>query len=124
MATPFNMTKDISGYNGFGLPVSDTNYSATLAASTATALTVPLVSELGMSYSTAKAKLIAIITSDPGSSIWVANNLTAAVPAGGSFASTTSALNPAAIEVKVGDVLSFISTGTPEVGVRFYWLQS
>ena len=119
------MTRDINGFNGFGLQISDTNYSATLAASTATPLTVPLtVTELGQSYGTAKARLIAIITSDPGSSVWVANNGTAAVPAGGSFASTTSALNPAALEVKVGDVLSFISAGTPSVSVRFYWINS
>ena len=124
MTTPFLMTKDIGGYNGFGLPLSDTNYEVTLVASTDTSLAIPETFNIGSSSSTKNAKLIAIITSDSGSSVWVANNATAVIPSSGSFAATTSCLNPAAIEVKGGDTLHFISSGTPNVSVRLYWLFS
>ena len=125
MTTKFNMTRDINGYNGFGLPASDTNYSATLAISTDTSLTVPTVFALGDSSSTSKAKLIAIIVPDPGSSVWVALNTAASAPAGASFAATASFLNPAALEVKGGDVIHFFcTTANVSVSVRFYWITS
>ena len=118
------MTRDINGYNGFGLPASNTNYSVTLVASTDTTLTVPIDGALGQSSSTSKEKLIAIITHDLGVNIWVAVNATATLPAGASFAATASFENPAAIEVKGGDILHFISSGTPSISVRFYWITS
>lgn len=124
MTTPFTMTRDVNGYNGFGLEPSDTQYSATLVANTDTTLTVPSSFLIGGASSTTNARLIAIITSDPGSSVWVALNTAAAAPVGGTFATTASALNPSAYEVKVGDVLHFLSTVTPSVSVRFYWVQS
>ena len=123
MTTLFNMTRDCNGYNGFGLQPSDTNYSCTLTASTDTTLTVPLEFSIGQSYSTTTARLIAIIVSDPGDSVWVALNATASAPAGATFAATPSMLNPAAIQVKGGDILHFYSTGTGvDVSVRFYFL--
>ncbi len=125
MTTLFTMTRDINGYNGFGLIPTDTQYSATLTVSTDTSLTVPTVFALGNSSSTLKAKLIAIIVSDPGQSVWVALNATAAIPVGASFATTTSALNPSAYEVKGGDVLHFFTASAGvSVSVRFYWITS
>lgn len=125
MTTIFGMTRDVAGYNGFGLKPTDTAYSATLAANTDTTLTVPLEFALGNCSSTAVARLLAIIVSDPGDSVWVALNATASLPVGASFAATTSALNPAAYEVKGGDVLHFITSGTGvDISIRFYWLTS
>jgi hypothetical protein len=125
MTTLFNMTRDINGYNGFGLKPTDTAYSATLIASTDTALTVPIEFALGNCSSTAVARLLAIIVSDPGDAVWVALNATATVPAGAAFAPTLSALNPAAYEVKGGDVLHFITAGTGvDISIRFYWITS
>ena len=118
------MTKDIGGFNGFGLPPSNTNYSATLAAATNTTFTVPTDGSLGQSSSTAKEKLIAIIVSDPGASVWVSLNATAAIPVGASFAATASMLNPAAIEVKGGDVINCICTAGASISIRFYWIAS
>lgn len=125
MATKFKLTRDINGYNGFGLPFTDTAYSVTLSANTDTSLTVPAASAPGgASYSgSAKPLLVALFQYDPGTSVWVANNTTAAAPGGSSFAATASELNPSAREVHGGDVLHFLSTGTGvNVSVNFYWL--
>lgn len=116
MATKFSMAKDINGQNSFGLRFTDTAYSATLAASTATALTVPASGSIGGSKTQTINLWLAIFSYTPGSSVWVANNTTAAVPAGSSFATTVSQLNPAARLVQAGDVLSFI-TGSAGVSV-------
>lgn len=125
MATKFAMTRDINGYNGFGLQFTDTAYSATLATSTDTTLTVPDGSTMGGAGFSADAQpvLIAIFSYTPGESVWVAINDTAEVPAGASFAATISELNPSARQVQGGDVLHFISDGTDVVvSVSFYWL--
>lgn len=132
MATKFSMTRDINGYNGFGLIPTDTQYSATLTTITDTTLTVPSFSSIGgldytygasLTGDNAKPRLLAIIVEDPGTAVWVALNTTAGAPAGSTFAATSSCMNPAAIEVKGGDVLHFYSTGIGvNVSVRFYWL--
>lgn len=124
MTTPFCMSRDINGMNGFGLIPTDTQVSVTLTALTDTTYTIPETFTLGRASSTLKAKVIAIIASDPGSSVWVALNATAAVPVGATFAATTSALNPSAYEVQAGDVLHCISSGTPSVSIRLYWLET
>lgn len=112
MATNFAMIKDCTAQTTHALPFSDDKYSAALATSTATALTVPI----------AHPKYVAIFTYEAGATVWVANNATAAVPAGASFATTTSELNPVAREVKAGDVLSFTtSDASAVVGVTFYY---
>lgn len=113
MATFFSMVRDINGYNGFGLQPPDYVYNATLAQSTATALTVPA----------AYGKWLAIFSYEPGGACWVADNHTAAVPAGATFAATTSVLLPVSWQVNGGDVLSFITPDTScAVGVAFYAL--
>ncbi len=111
MSTKFNMTKDVAGYNGFGVTFTDNAFSMILAVNTPQTVTVP--SEY--------ANYIAIITSTPGASIWVANNTTAAFPTGAA-AATLSHQNPPGMQVKKGDVLSFVTNDatSPEVGVRFY----
>jgi hypothetical protein len=111
--TILNLGKDVKGFNTFGLPFCEDKYSVTLPASSAISLTVPAAS----------AKYLAVFSYEAGSNVWVANNATAAVPAGATFAATTSERNPIAREVKGGDVLSVITSDTGvEMGVTFYAL--
>lgn len=123
--TVANMTRDVSGAVVYGLPFSANAYSATLAVTTDTTLTVPSISPMGNANlnGTTLPNIMAVFTFDPGTSVWVANNVTAAVPAGASFASTSSELNPAVRFVKGGDVLHFYTSGTGvNVSVLFYSL--
>jgi uncharacterized protein YqjF (DUF2071 family) len=122
--TPFSLTRDINGFNGFGLSFSDTKYSATIAQSTDTTLTIGAASVDGMVSSFATNRYLVIFNFEPGSQVWVANGATAAVPAGATFASTTSELNPAARVVQAGDVLHFITpdSGGAAVSVVIYAL--
>lgn len=125
MATKFALTRDINGFNGFGLKFTDTAYSCTLAAATDTTLTVPDHSTLGgVAFNQeAQPSLIAIFSYDPGESVWVSINTTAAVPAGATFAATASELNPSARQVVGGDVIHFIAAAANvDVSVSFYWL--
>lgn len=125
MATKFAMTRDINGYNGFGLKPSDTAYSVTLSANTDTHFIVPSNSAIGGSNtaSTKNPILIAIFYFTPGAEVWCALNTAATVPAGSSWAATASEGNPSAWEVIGGDVIHVITAATAvSVGVRFYWL--
>lgn len=109
--TQFSMTRDVNGYNGFGLPFSINNDSATLAQNTDTTLTVPSFS----------GHYIAIFAYEQGATVWVSLNATATTPAGNTFASTNSQMNPTARYVKAGDVLHFITGDTTaQVSVSFY----
>lgn len=105
--------------NDFGLPFSTTRYSANLAATTDTSLTVPGVAP----------RYKAVITVESGGDVWMALNGTAAVPAGGSFAATTSELitgsNYKCREVRKGDVIHFYTaTADTTVSVVFYTLNT
>lgn len=121
--TPFLMTRDVGGYNGFGLEFTNTAYSASLAAATPTPLTVPTDGAMGGGKTQTKNWYLAIFIYEPGAIVWVANNATAAVPAGATFAATSSEMNPAACLVRAGDVLSFITaTVNTDVSVLFYAL--
>lgn len=112
--TRFIMTRDINGYNGFGVPFSDIKYSTTLVANTEQNFTIPSTGEA--TYP----NVLAVFSSVPGSTIWVALNDTAVLP-GVSFTQTTSELNPAARYVHPGDVLSFITgDAATEIGVELY----
>lgn len=123
MTTKFSMTRDINGYNGFGLKPSDTNISATLTASTDTTFTVPGSAAIGSTNYQTKASWLAIFSIDPGDSIWVSINAAASAPAGSTFAATTSFLNPAGVELQQGDVIHCFTTETGvNVSVRFYSL--
>lgn len=120
---PFSMSRDINGYNGFGLDFTDAKYSTTLVAGIEQTLTVPK-SPFGQ-----YPNVLAIFSFAPGSSIWTALNSTAVVP-GGSFASVSSELNPASRRIprrlnsdgsEADDVLHFITNdASDEVGVIFY----
>jgi hypothetical protein len=104
------MTQYNSGYLDC-FPFSDTNVTLLLEASTALPYTVP-----GSSSVTYRAHFSVSTDAD----VWVCNNGTAAVPLSNVAA---SARYQERIDVnfnryvKGGDILSFISTGTPQVGI-------
>lgn len=105
--------------NDFGLTFSNMKYSATLAATTDTTLTVP----------GAAPRYKALIKVGVDAEVYVALNETAAVPAGGSFAATGSEMVPVngelCREVKAGDVLHFYTAdATTDVSVVFYGLKT
>lgn len=119
--TPFNMIRDINGYNGYGLSFSNFKRSATIVQNTDTTMTVP----------SDCSQYLAIFSIQPGTSVWVAlqpangTTIVAAVPASGLFTTTTSELNPVARLVNKGDILHFITADTTaDVGVTLYALQS
>lgn len=109
-STYFSMTRDINGYNGFGLVPATDKQSMLLATSVAQSVTVPSNHQ----------KWIAIFGIESGASVWVALNTTAVVPAGAASA-TSSELNPTAWQVSAGDTISFITAdASAQVGVKFY----
>ena len=126
MITQYKIQKDVGGYNNFGLQVSNTKYSATLAAATDTTLTVPSASAMGVPVGQ-KSHILALVTVEYGEEVWFALNATAAAPVGGTFAATNSEQivggQDFAREVVGGDVLHFFNTsGNVDVSVVFYAL--
>jgi hypothetical protein len=125
MVVKYNQERDINGYNGFALPPSDLNYSATLAATTDTTITVPNTTGMGGKGIYYTAVWVAIITVTSGGSVWMSVNSAAAVPVGTTFAATSSILLSSGccngFRLNGGDVLHFFSTpATNSVSVRFY----
>lgn len=122
--TPFALTRDINSFNGFGLPFSDNKYSATIAQSTDTTLTIPGSAPMGYVNNITVNKYIAIFSYEPGAQVWVANGVTAAIPVGATFASTDSEQNPSARQVDAGDVLHFFTpdSGGASISVVLYAL--
>ncbi len=111
--TKLALTRDINGYNTFGLQFSSQKYDTTLATGAEQTLTAPTSNAKGY---------LAVFAYEPGAKVWVALGATATVP-GGAFASTDSELNPTAREVPASSVLHFITNDTSaEVGVTFYEL--
>ena len=103
----------------FGLNFSNQIYSCTLTASTDTVLTLPGTAP----------RFKAIIKASADATVYVAVNATAAVPAGDTFAATTSELIPVngvlCREVWGTDALHFITAGSSDsVTVSLYSVQS
>lgn len=110
--TPYTAQQTVTD---FGLRFSNLKYSASLAATTDTTLTVPGGAD----------RYKAVIKVEANGLVWVALNGTAAVPAGGSFAATTSELVTDAKsicrEVVAGDVLHFYTaTASTDTSVVLY----
>lgn len=106
-----NFQKDVQGFNSFSPVQADQKYSATLASSGNSTITVPSTDE----------NWVAAFSFAPGATMWVSVGGTAAAPAGATFASTTSELNPGSRKVKAGDVIDILNSGTAsEVGVVLY----
>lgn len=113
-----NLLRDVQGYPATSLnlrPIAPTKASATLGASTEETFTVPSTFENWAVFISVKS----------GVNLWVAINATAAVPAGATFASTTSLLNPPGFILKAGDVIHAITaTATTDVGLELFPLSS
>ena len=110
MSTKFNMTKDVAGYNGFGVMFADDGYQGVLAVGVAQTVVVP------SNYP----NWLAVFSYTPGTNVWVGTGTT--VAASGAFAATTADLNPSARFVTKGQTLTFITSDTtsPQVKVSFY----
>lgn len=113
MTTQLGLNRDAQGIPIYGPDFATTHFSATLVNSSEQTFTVP-----GDSL-----EWVVSFSYQPGSVIWVAKNTTAAIPAGSSFASTNSELNPGARRVKSGDVIHCITpNATADVGISLYTL--
>ncbi len=124
MTTQYKLQKDIAGYNGFGLPPCDQKFSASLAITTDTTLTVPSSGAMGAPLNQVN-RFLAIVQVEANLTVWSAINAVAAVPAGASFAATTSDLiiggEYYAVEVKAADVMHFLApTAGTDILVKFY----
>ena len=122
MTTEYNVNKYLQGVNGFGSLFCEDTFTVTLGAATEATLTVPGGSGDG-SIGASVNKFLAVFSYEDANEVWVANNATAAVPAGATLAASTSELNPPAKVVKTGDVISIISAGTPDVSIALYSIQ-
>lgn len=110
MTTPYTAQQPISD---FSLRFSNLTYSCTLGATTDTTLTVPGTAP----------RFKALMKVKSGAEVWVALNQTAAVPAGNTFAATTSEMINLTVcrEVKAGDVLHFYTaTASTDISVTFF----
>lgn len=126
MTTQYKLQKDVAGYNGFGLQFSDQKFSARLAATTDTTLTVPSSGSIGAPLNQVN-KFLAVVTVEANLEVFCAVNTAAAVPVGATFAATASDLiigsQDYAREVKAGDVLHFMAvTADTDICVMFYAL--
>ncbi len=126
MTTVYKLQKDVAGYNGWGLPFSDLKFSASLAITTDTTLVVPSSGAIGAPLNSVN-RWLAVIQVEANLSVWLALNATAAVPAGSTFAATTSDLiiggQYYAVEVKAADVMHFFApTAGTDILVKFYAL--
>lgn len=119
MNTKLLFERDVQGLNSYAPSISNTKYTATLAATTDTTLTIPPNVENWVAY----------FSVEPAKSVWLALNATAASPAGATFAASTSELIPNVSQYQIGrhvtagDVLHFYSqTGTANISVALYAL--
>lgn len=107
--TPFRSNYDLTH------PFSDTGAKIWLAANTERTWTVP---------GEATQKFRANFAFAASAEVWVKLNGTIVVPVAGAIAaSVNEQLRPDFLYVNGGDVLHFISTGTPQVGVTLLALQ-
>lgn len=86
MTTKLAFGRDCQGYNAYSPAPSTNLYSATLASGGNATITLPT----NVPY------WIVAFSFQPGADVWVAYNTSAAAPAGATFASTSSELNPGA----------------------------
>ena len=112
MSTILDFQNDVKGYNAYAPAFATDHFSATLTNGAEETFTVPTgnfsIYVVSFSY-------------QPGTNVWVARNTTTAIPAGATFASTNSELNPGARMVKAGDVIHCITdNATADVGVSIY----
>jgi hypothetical protein len=112
MTTKLNFGRDIQGYNAFAPAMSDVLESASILSGAETSFTVPGDVQ----------NWIAVFSYQAGSDVWVAINGTATPPAGNTFSTTNSFLQPAQLTVHAGDTISCYNNGSSnsDVGVALY----
>lgn len=112
MSTILNFGRDVQGYNAYAPSPAINKISVTLPNLTPASFIVPSNFE----------NWIVVFSNQSGSNLWVDfTGATAAVPAGSSFADTTSELNPSARTVQAGTHISVITNNsTVDVGVMLY----
>lgn len=98
MSTKLCMTRDINGYNAFGIIPSQDIYAGSLTANAEQHFVVPSNNEYWL----------AIFTYTPGANIWVSFSTTATI-ASSTLGVFTSVLNPSGRQVKAGSTISFIT---------------
>lgn len=110
MSTKLCMTRDINGYNAFGLIPTYDVYGASLTANAEQHVVVPS----NFQY------WLAVFTYSPGANVWVDFAGTATVP-GGTVGLIQSVLNPAGRQVKAGSTISFITADatSPFICIEF-----
>lgn len=108
------LTRDVQGYPATSLnlrPVAPIKLSATLASAAEATYTVP---ESNKNW-------VLFVNCNPAVNVWVAINATAAVPAGGTLAVTTSVRNPPGFLVQGGDVIHAITaTANTDIGLELF----
>ena len=106
MSTLLNFARDVQGYNAYAPQFPTDIFTATLAAGTAESFTVPNNSNYWIMY----------VRVQPNGWAWISRTATAAVPAGGTFASAKSELVDGTIEFKrivlAKDTISMITANT------------
>lgn len=115
MSTFLNLGRDVQGYPTKGAEFSKDMFSATLAAGSAKSVTVPASHQ----------KWLMRVKVQPNEWCWVSKITTAAVPAGSSIATTTSAMAVGTLlnewVVLANDVISFITASTTcDVGIELF----
>lgn len=110
MTNLLSFGRDVQGYNAYAPQDAPFKQSATLAAGTASSFTIP------KSYPV----WIVAFSPQPGADVWVDfSGATAAIPVGGTFASTTSSLNPGQRTVNSGTSISCITDSTSaDIGIE------
>lgn len=109
--TLLNFGRDIQGMNAYAPRPATNAFSVTLAINTAATFTVP------SNYQ----NWVVVFSIAPGVSVYVDfTGATAAVPAGSTFAATTSERNPGARTLIAGTTVSVISASATDVGVTLY----
>lgn len=101
MSTKLSLTKDINGYNAFGIIPTYDIFGCSLTANMVQSFVVPSNFEYWL----------AIFTYTPGANIWVSFTTTGSVP-NGTMGSITSVLNPSGRQVKAGTTISVITADT------------
>jgi hypothetical protein len=111
----FILTRDINGYNGFGVPFSNSEFQFILTPNVVSSLTVPFT------QNAVYQNLLAIFSPTEGNDVWVAVNNTPIIPASNTPTACNCERNPGGRWVKAGDIINFITADSNvQVGVIFY----
>lgn len=121
----YGVNTNLSGVNGFGRQPANSSgslvgiYTALLAATTDTTLTVPNAIAPG-NLASDLPNALAVINYQDASNVFVALGATAAPNGTGAFVASNGVLKPTALLVKGGSVLHFYALAQAYVSVEFY----